>query len=770
MLNNDYIYSDQETALLMSVDTNTPRNRSRMPRNKIIFYALCIVATLALIAGVISVLVSGKVGVVYNRSDIIMEDEGRKWTIRDVDVTPGIYQIEIDYHSSVDVRAEVKVRDGSWRDLLTDDPTLHSFQTDRSFKVWAKSTCKKLYIEMTGDEAFEVNEVSVVTASNSNIYRISQMVFAYLFVVGILAAFLLFREIISANSRAIIGIAVITVISSVGLFVTYIFPGHDINFHLLRVDGLADALAAGNFPDRVQTNWCYDWGYSVSAMYGDTTLLIASVLRLLGFPLVTSYKVFIFAVNLGTAIISYKVFEKIGGSKSTAMVVAFLYTCAPYRLCCIYLRAAVGEFTAMTFLPLILLIIKYIYYEDTASADYGKKLLIPALSLSMIIQTHILTCVMLSIFVVLFAVIQFRKTFRMKTLIYIGKIILFTALISLWFIIPLLRFYHEPMELQNNMEWKYDFPYYGVTFSELFAQRAGSGTYFNFAFNTSLADRMPLMLGNGFLVLITAALFFVKKAKVTVTHIAVGVLAVLAVFMTTIYFPYNQIHSAFAGLGKFIGSVNIPYRYITISIVFLSIISLFAIRKIRESAGKTLVYILVGASVLVCFDQGMSVIYTAVYSGSAANYYDGANLDPNNLIGYEYLYDRRDLDVTTRDNIPNAENSVITAVYRNRNSFDITLNETANEAYVEAPVFAYPGYVATVRETGEKLNVVHGSNNRVRVDLQPGFSGTVEIRYKDLPIWNVAEVISVVALAYLILRPYLWQLITKNKKDSTSTV
>ncbi len=738
-----------------------------MPRNRIVFYALCILATLALIAGVISVLVSGKVGVVYNRGDIIVEDEGRKWTIHDVDVTPGIYQIDIDYHSSADVLTEVKVRDGSWRDLLTDDPALHSFQTSRSFKVWAKSTCRKLYVEMNSDEAFEVNEVSVVTAANSNVYRISQMVFVYLLVVGILAAFLLFREIIRANSRAVIGIAVITLISSVGLFVTYIFPGHDINFHLLRVDGLADALSAGNFPDRVQTNWCYDWGYSVSAMYGDTTLLIASVLRLLGFPLVTSYKVFIFAVNLGTAIISYKVFEKIGGSRSTAMVVAFLYTCAPYRLCCIYLRAAVGEFTAMTFLPLVLLIIKYIYYDDIASEDYGKKLLIPALSLSMIIQTHILTCVMLSIFVVLFAVIQFRRTFRRKTLIYIGKIILFTTLISLWFVIPLLRFYHEPMELQNNMEWKYDFPYYGVTFSELFAQRAGSGTYFNFAFNTSLADRMPLMLGNGFLVLIVAALFFVKKVKVTVTHIAIGILAVLAVFMTTIYFPYNQIHSVFAGLGKFIGSVNIPYRYITIAIVFLSIISLFAIRKLRESAGKTIVYILVAASVLVCFDQSMSVIYTAVYSGSASNYYDGANLDPNNLIGYEYLYDRNDLEVTTTDNIPNAENAVITAVYRDRNSFDITVSQTGNDAYVEAPVFAYPGYTATSKDTGEKLEIVHGSNNKVRVNLEQGFAGTVQIRYKDLPIWNIAEAVSVLTLAFLILRPYIIQFITKKKKVNT---
>ena len=164
----------------------------------------------------------------------------------------------------------------------------------------------------------------------------------------------------------------------------------------------------------------------------------------------------------------------------------------------------------------------------------------------------------------------------------------------------------------------------------------------------------------------------------------------------------------------------------------------------------------------------MSVVYLTTYNGSTMNEYDGANLDPINLIGYEYLYDRSDLDATMRDTIPNSENTVINAVYRERNSFDITVSQTGSDAYVEAPVFAYPGYVATSKETGEKLEIVHGSNNKVRVNLEQGFDGTVQIRYRDLPIWNAAEVVSVLALAFLIIRPYIGQFITKKKKSDTT--
>ena len=77
------------------------------------------------------------------------------------------------------------------------------------------------------------------------------------------------NEFIKNNYVTILAIAGITFISSIGLMTRYIHPGHDLEFHLLRIEGLRDALLIGNFPDRVQSNWCYGWGYAVSAMYGD---------------------------------------------------------------------------------------------------------------------------------------------------------------------------------------------------------------------------------------------------------------------------------------------------------------------------------------------------------------------------------------------------------------------------------------------------------------------------------------------------------------------
>ena len=130
-----------------------------------------------------------------------------------------------------------------------------------------------------------------------------------------------------------IGIGSITLFSSFGAFLRYILPGHDLAFHLLRIEGLKDALMLGDIPCKIQTNWCNGWGYAVSAIYGDISILLPSIMRLCGFTLQTSYHSFVFFVNLLTAVSAYYCFLKISKNKKISMITAFLYTAAPYRLC-----------------------------------------------------------------------------------------------------------------------------------------------------------------------------------------------------------------------------------------------------------------------------------------------------------------------------------------------------------------------------------------------------------------------------------------------------
>ena len=61
--------------------------------------------------------------------------------------------------------------------------------------------------------------------------------------------------------------------------------GHDISFHLMRIEGLAEGLKMGQFPVKIQPAWYEGFGYGCSVFYGDLFLYIPACLRLLGVSL-----------------------------------------------------------------------------------------------------------------------------------------------------------------------------------------------------------------------------------------------------------------------------------------------------------------------------------------------------------------------------------------------------------------------------------------------------------------------------------------------------
>ncbi len=93
-------------------------------------------------------------------------------------------------------------------------------------------------------------------------------------------------------------------------------------------------------------------------MYGDAFLYFPAILHLCGLSVTASYKVFVLLVNVFTA---YYAFSRIFANKSIGVIASLLWTLSLYRLECIYLRAAVGEYSALSFLPLVALGIVYIF-------------------------------------------------------------------------------------------------------------------------------------------------------------------------------------------------------------------------------------------------------------------------------------------------------------------------------------------------------------------------------------------------------------------------
>lgn len=122
----------------------------------------------------------------------------------------------------------------------------------------------------------------------------------------------------------------------------------------------------------------------------------------------------------------------------TGMLGSMLYTLAPYRVYNIYNRSAVGEYTAMIFLPLLCYGFYLIFTEDTDKEAYRHYWLLPVLGFSGIIQSHVLSCGIAGAFTILLCLLCIRKVFRKRTFQELVKVVVGTVLANIWFLLPML--------------------------------------------------------------------------------------------------------------------------------------------------------------------------------------------------------------------------------------------------------------------------------------------------------------------------------------------
>ena len=280
-----------------------------------------------------------------------------------IDVPKGICTVTVQYEKGRgNGLCYAQASEKGVHSLYTDHVKLSYLQSEKRFDIYVNDDVDdlQLVIEPEADGDFAVNRIHIEMAANSKIYQIFCMAVKLLLINGI-AALIYYRNRKFKRCTEIIGIFVIGMIASLGLMEEYILYGHDLMFHLLRIEGLKNGLLAGGYPVRLQPGWFNGWGYPVSIMYGDQLLYFPALLRLVGVNLQNAYKYYIGAVNLGTAAVAYYAFLKIAKDKNAALFGSCLYTLSPYRLSCIYVRAALGEYSAMLFLPLVLLCFWYAF-------------------------------------------------------------------------------------------------------------------------------------------------------------------------------------------------------------------------------------------------------------------------------------------------------------------------------------------------------------------------------------------------------------------------
>lgn len=654
--------------------------------------------------------------------------------------------------------------------LLSDDFLLNPNRNELSFQIWLNSETKDLQLRvecgLAGQEDREASlhlEKIVFTRSTlgSICYTLIKAICALLLLDFLIIGYL-WRDRLKDNLAIFIALMVIVFISSVGTLINVMPHGHDLVFHLSRIYGLAEGIRSGDFPVKIQPNWCGEYGYAVSVFYGDILLYFPALLVLLKVPLTIAYKAYIWVINIGTVCSSYYCFKQISKDKYIGVTCCALYTLSIYRLCNIFLRAAVGEYTAMMFLPLVVLGIWQIIQEDLKKKEFRNSWVVLCGGMSGIIWSHVLSCEMLALFLLIVGTLTCNRLVQRERMLAVGKSILGTLGLCAAFLIPFLDYAREDINVFIERE-HYRIQKYGISIYELFS--VGTTGHMSYTGN-GLESKIPIYLGFAALMILVMALIVLVKCNhweygEKKQYICVMGLTGFAILLASNIFPWNRLETVHL-LKKLIGTLEFPFRFMIIAMGILTLLACLTLYKIKMIGvnGRVVQGILLALCV-ICAYQGLQYVDQIIRNNENYTKYDGVGWSEDTLTVYggEYYYKGTNYSLALEDNSVGGK-CAINSVERKGTKYAISCS-TEEKCFLEMPLFYYPDYQCKDILTGNALQVVRGENNEVWVELPEKYEGTLQLAFVEPWYWRLAEICSASAFLGLI-----WLIIHRNKRKA----
>ena len=233
-------------------------------------------------------------------------------------------------------------------------------------------------------------------------------------------------------------ILLVSVLLSLGfcllLFHSSLFASDDALFHLNGIKSLSLEIQNGTLYPYVFSNQNFGYGYGSGLFYSNLFLYPAAFLNILGFSVVTSYKVLLFLCTFVTCITVSWLIREFTDKVSVISVGIFLFLFAGYRITDVYTRAALGEVLAFAFVPVALLGIYRIFYKE--QPDW----FVLALGFSGVFLSHNLTFVLCCILFAVFFLINIRKTVTEKKRLVLMILGILTAIgLSAFYMFPMME-------------------------------------------------------------------------------------------------------------------------------------------------------------------------------------------------------------------------------------------------------------------------------------------------------------------------------------------
>lgn len=681
----------------------------------------------------------------------------------DISLSRGTYRVQLHYATDTDMKNQCYVTDAKLTDKLlqTNGTVLFSGLDKTDFDMWLYRDTDGLIVhaEYVGEGMLSVSGLTIVQTNAMN----RMLLFEIFCIVTLINCIYLYvaydREyhIPVKNKTVTFCLGVTMLLAALPLIPDYMISAGDLGYHLMRVEGIKDGILAGQFPIRISPEWQQGYGYASPIFYGETVLYIAALFRLIGFTVTTSCRLFMAVVVIATVLISYECFKKIFNEAYVGVLCSLLYSVSVYRVYKTYYCGSWGECFGVMFLPLIIYGFYRVFVQDIHEKSYKRSWIPLTAGFTLLIQSHLLTCEMVGAFTVILCIILWKRVFRKETFIVLAKTVIYSILLSAWFLIPFADYMLTGDFVIHHVSGR-TIQSRGLFPAHLFLTFFINGGTVFFE-SDGMADSAATGVGIALLVplFILIYIFFAGKAKELNAYerklgIIAGVFSVMAMIMSLSIFPWDRIQSLSQITATLVSSIQFPNRFLTIANVCLTAVAGLVAKYVavnRNSIYKAGYFagmlLLVALGNIYLINWGMNnadPIRVFNNEGMGTGYISGAEYLPYGAQADYFMYKAPvcddGLEVYDYDKLSLGASAHM-------------VNHNDEPSSVAFPLLYYKGYRAYAADSGNELNCYSGENYVVTVDIPSGFDGNVLVKFVSPWYWRMGEAVTVISLAAMIL-------------------
>ncbi|MFZ5376077.1 MAG: hypothetical protein ACOZAN_00200 [Patescibacteria group bacterium] len=552
--------------------------------------------------------------------------------------------------------------------------------------------------------------------------------------------------------------------SSWALFFPGFFRVHDFT-HAARIVEMTQALKEGHFPVRWTQDFGYGYGMPLFEFYAPLPFYLGSFFYSLGLDVVLVIKILFALCSVGVMIGAYKLANELFNDERSAVLVAAATTLAPYRSVNLYVRGALSEAWAITFIPWILLGLVLLIKKSP------RAWLVMTLSTTGLMLSHNLTTmIFLPISLVFFSsLILIELASKRMELVTAAKII-FKAVGSYTLAIGLAAFYLLPAFLEKDftkVDQSVINDYFNFNLHFLYIRQflVASWGYGGSAWGVD--DGISFFLGWGQLAALLAFPIYLlikgyklqKKKFGKQDFIAVFGIKLSPELIRSVVFLGLLCFSLFMSLLKsqaiwqqipLFKYIQFPWRWLSVSLVFLGLLQPYLLEVFEKEKIKKAVFylLLIGSLANVIFFKPETFLS-----------------DPSGFYYTDRALIRRQMSDILQDYIPIAMSPVnqiepvyqlVLSVDKEPQQYQVAIDQShqkliqtnfSNTTTLNLGLASFPGWKAEL--DGEEIELKTSPDGNYQLDVPKG-SHLVGIIFGSTLLRSVADTISAISLIILV--------------------